>query len=641
MTINIHPNSLLVLLLLYLPSISYPLTPIEIGVTASTYDVKHFVAVTDTFGNEHRITLDYFQPNITLQAREFCLGSASVADATGDGGGAAAAGTAPITTDQRKCMDQLIPLLASHQKQLLNEIKDLSINGGSIGVLNLHLEDLNVNTKANPPKKVRHVKKILRHGGLSNVLLQADHLCNANDIDFSQCDRLRSTLIKRYLDAESNGLSFAINLYLNQKENDLQNIGKHFPSTVQSRSDIYELQTRIQTVFNGTKKMMRNIEEYIQKRTEQQVKDKVKSNEIIHELKRKIIMLENQNNVHLSKMNIVPIRRINESMLTYSEYLRHASRGEPLIIVQDAIRSIGHGTNDGRIIPGLPNWSRLRMIEACGNLSFTLSKKATKNETNHWARLEPVGNMTIEKFYSEIDASGNMSNGYMHDQNLQKKCPNLLNDIIIPKWFSQDLMQRTKSNSMNRYWNGYRDYWPSLFVGPGGSTMSYLHADWCDTHAWMGLMSGQKHWRIVPASNRSLLYESSIKMNTFPTDIFTPNYDKYPTMRHVTVYDGILAPNEIIFIPSASAHQVRNLPGETTVAIAMNYVDIANVDQFLNRVNEMSHTNGMSAHRTMSDIIDMFQRMDLGAEREMLNQALSGEEVDMPPMMDFQMFKNQ
>jgi hypothetical protein len=56
-----------------------------------------------------------------------------------------------------------------------------------------------------------------------------------------------------------------------------------------------------------------------------------------------------------------------------------------------------------------------------------------------------------------------------------------------------------------------------------------------------------------------------VKVNTFPTDIFHPNYRQYPAMRHVTVYDGMLAANEMIFIPAASAHQVQNMAGEPTV----------------------------------------------------------------------------
>lgn len=198
------------------------------------------------------------------------------------------------------------------------------------------------------------------------------------------------------------------------------------------------------------------------------------------------------------------------------------------------------------------------MIAACGNATFSLKKKATSNATQHWAQLTPMGNATIQEFYRAIEAVAihspptthptdhppdhpprhgtaapppPLSNGYLHDQPLQEKCPALLDDIIVPPWFTQDLMQRTPNASWtnvqthtNQYWRGYRNYWPSLFVGPGRTTMSYLHADWCDTHAWMGLMQGRKHWRIVPFSHRPLLHESSTKTNTFPTDVFHPNY---------------------------------------------------------------------------------------------------------------------
>jgi hypothetical protein len=107
------------------------------------------------------------------------------------------------------------------------------------------------------------------------------------------------------------------------------------------------------------------------------------------------------------------------------------------------------------------------------------------------------------------------------------------------------------------------------------------------------------------------------------------------------VYDGVLAANEMIFIPAGSAHQVANLPGATTVAIAMNYVDIANVDRFLNRVRDMSRTVGESGHRATRNIVDMFEGMELTHERGMLAQALQGKEVGMPPSMNMKEFKHQ
>jgi hypothetical protein len=233
----------------------------------------------------------------------------------------------------------------------------------------------------------------------------------------------------------------------------------------------------------------------------QQVLNWRQAKKSINEGKREVVLLEEHAGIRSStqEMHVIPIRRIHASVLTYAEYLRYASRGEPLIIIGEEGSGGKTSKTSGGIIPGVPRWTTERMETACGNTTFTLKRKASLNETMHWARLEPVGNMTITQFFHAMKHPlvNEMSNGYLHDQPLEERCSTLLEDVVIPPWFSQDLMQRTPSNTTNQYWHGFRDYWPSLFIGPGGTTMSYLHADWCDTSAWMGLTSGRKHWRIV------------------------------------------------------------------------------------------------------------------------------------------------
>ena len=79
-------------------------------------------------------------------------------------------------------------------------------------------------------------------------------------------------------------------------------------------------------------------------------------------------------------------------------------------------------------------------------------------------------------------------------------CPELLRCVPapIPRYFAHDLMQRLASD-VHAAWKGFRDYWPSLFVG-SPTVESALHTDWCDTGAWMGMLHGEKRWAIVPAA---------------------------------------------------------------------------------------------------------------------------------------------
>jgi hypothetical protein len=73
----------------------------------------------------------------------------------------------------------------------------------------------------------------------------------------------------------------------------------------------------------------------------------------------------------------------------------------------------------------------------------------------------------------------------------------------------------------------------------------------------------------------------------------------------------------------------------------MNYVDVANVDRFLDRVKEMNLFSGRSASRSLENMIEMFGAMDLSKDRDVLRRALQGEEVEAPPAMTMKEFKRQ
>ena len=610
-------------------------TPLQAEISARTHDLEYYVSVTDETGRKQRIVVDYFQPDVSNQAQEFCLGTKRRQH------------SAELTTSQQQCLQQLTPLLESRRRELVADVEQKATDG-VISVLKVQLTPTLTPPSPLPSPSATPTQQLLPtvhiplwHGGLRNVSNKVDEVCDTHDIGFDQCDRMRSVFIQEYIEKERRGLSSAFDLVLQHQETGQTEIVKR---------DVTELHERVRTAFESTADLVQSMEAYALSRIQHHVLRQQKARHEIDSLKRELVLLEEHSGIRASnqEMHIVPIRRIRSSALTYAEYLRYAARGEPLIIVHDELRHDKLRDDDAATpTPGLPSWTKERMIAACQNKTFTLKKKALVNATQHWARLERVGTMTIEQFYNAIQQQpqsqsqpqSNMSNGYLHDQNLALHCPQLLEDVVVPSWFSNDLMQRTSPNTTNSYWHSYRDYWPSLFIGPGATTMSYLHADWCDTSAWMGLMSGRKHWRIVPPDDRPLLYESSKKINTFPTDIFAPDFIQHPAMRHITVYDGMLAANEIIFIPAASAHQVENMPGPPTVAIAMNYVDIANVDRFMKRVSDLSQASGESGNRALTDILQMFQQMDLTKERETLRKALLGETVIAPPSLSVPEFK--
>jgi len=89
-------------------------------------------------------------------------------------------------------------------------------------------------------------------------------------------------------------------------------------------------------------------------------------------------------------------------------------------------------------------------------------------------------------------------------------------------------------------------------------------------------------------------------------------------VRYATVYDTVLEEGDVLFIPAASAHQVKNLYGDITIAIAMNYVDEGNVKRFLNICKEVRIDNGDTFGRYVDEVRTEITRLreEMGGGRD-------------------------
>ena len=74
---------------------------------------------------------------------------------------------------------------------------------------------------------------------------------------------------------------------------------------------------------------------------------------------------------------------------------------------------------------------------------------------------------------------------YLFDWSIPLYCPELLDELIIPRYFTDDFLQLTPPGSL------YRESWPSLFIAPAGANSS-LHVDTFGSNFWMALFEGKK-----------------------------------------------------------------------------------------------------------------------------------------------------
>ncbi|CAK0824988.1 unnamed protein product, partial [Prorocentrum cordatum] len=248
----------------------------------------------------------------------------------------------------------------------------------------------------------------------------------------------------------------------------------------------------------------------------------------------------------------LPVPRLNISspgaLATFFE--RYHNRG-PLVI-EGALQEW----------PAL-RWTAESLSERCP--SARLPVFAYDLGSADWAALRDAGEMPLGEYLATQfgrDGDGGRRGDALYglEMSLRNECPALLEDLRIPALFADDMLAT--------YYK--KGAWPTLIIGPGGS-QSGLHRDTHDLPFWMAMFRGRKRWRIFLPDDEGLQPLYNEAKNGFSFDPFAPDFWKYPGLGKVSVYDHVLLPGELLYIPSGAPHAAYNL--EDTIAISGNYLD--------------------------------------------------------------------
>ncbi|KAJ9444166.1 F-box protein [Diplonema papillatum] len=254
---------------------------------------------------------------------------------------------------------------------------------------------------------------------------------------------------------------------------------------------------------------------------------------------------------------VTPIERVAARDLSFADFYNlYEVTGRPVVI-----------TN---ITAFQRPWSREHIRKTCPKAKV---KPAVPNPVpgESWGNLDKLPAMSLGAFLDELEGP-TPTQLYMHDWGIPKKCPKLLADYVVPKYFVQDYLRKTEDDP-NTF--PYRDSWPSLFLGKAG-TGSGLHIDSGDTHFVMHMLQGVKDFRLIRRKDRIVAYEDRME-STFFGDLFNPNFTDHPLLALAEVFTARLEKDDLLFVPAGSAHQVVN-PTDA-MSISTNYVDASNVER--------------------------------------------------------------
>lgn len=230
----------------------------------------------------------------------------------------------------------------------------------------------------------------------------------------------------------------------------------------------------------------------------------------------------------------------------------------------------------------VPLMSPAKITERLGETPVTLRLHAP--ESTLWAKLEPAGDMPFADFARDFAKDGQVvqpGEPMLFDYPIWANCPELANELKVPKWFCTDLYSYAQART------GAKSSMPSLFCGAGGAGGG-LHIDNMLTKFWMGLCHGRKRWRFVHPSQMPLLQPFYLDRLTpaFPVSLNeavakheaakAAGEQPVAGLGAVTVYEAIQEPGDIVFVPDGWPHEVVNM--ETSVAISCNFVDRGNLE---------------------------------------------------------------
>ncbi|KAK3580713.1 hypothetical protein CHS0354_005717 [Potamilus streckersoni] len=237
-------------------------------------------------------------------------------------------------------------------------------------------------------------------------------------------------------------------------------------------------------------------------------------------------------------------------------------------------------------------WTMQHIKERAGNCFVTVKK--TIPASVEWARLEDAKRITVGEYIDKILSDDSSEKTYLFDWSLPLNCPQLAEEITMPKYFAGDFLQRTMAGSL------YKDSWPSLFIAPAGLT-SELHVDAFASNFWMALFQGRKRWVFFDPVDLPMLYpryEHSFDP-VFDVDLSCPDLEQYPLLRNVQPRECILEPGDVLFVPAGCPHRVENL--DKSLAISGNFVDLSN----FSRVKDELQINSLLDPRARQ-LLDQF-----------------------------------
>lgn len=310
--------------------------------------------------------------------------------------------------------------------------------------------------------------------------------------------------------------------------------------------------------------------------------------------------------VSLAPLTVAEVERVDSGLSVLEFLRRYAVPRRPVIL-----EGVG-----AEVVRGAPfrwclaEWQRLLsggeglQRAAAERLRLAAARpvglKRRVAHSGEWARLEdaPIAAGAGPTLGDVIARCGSGApSDYLFDWSLPINCPELLEGVRVPRYFGNDLLQAcAPAGSL------YRETWPSLFLGPAGSSCG-LHVDTFGSHFWTALLEGRKRWVFFEGGQAGCL---GADYSLSADGCYAEQADAFVDALHATPVEQLVAepasvealgspwararglrpmvcelrPGDALFVPAGTPHAVRNTAGPA-LSLSANYVDCTNLEAAL------------------------------------------------------------
>jgi len=246
------------------------------------------------------------------------------------------------------------------------------------------------------------------------------------------------------------------------------------------------------------------------------------------------------------------------------------------------------------------------------NFVHTKYESVDNGESNntYWAGLvagEKDQKVNFEAFVQTMGTSDDNTLRFMFDLPMAEICPTLPRQVRIPPHFVNifashflwrhlnDIESRgteeeiMSHNSNNTGWERYCPRLPffNMYLAEGGFQTD-LHIDAMHSAFVASMCVGRKLWRVMTSSDFGRVYEhigkDGLKVNSTwvmssvisPIETWSTDNSLLQTL-DVTIYEGILEPGEILYIPKGFPHAATTL--DQSLVVASNDLTMQSVEE--------------------------------------------------------------